>query len=525
MNDIVRAILIMSLTGSILTFMLFALKPFVRHRLPKSTQYYLWLVAVAALLIPVSELVSLPSATSTPPVPTITETVTRFVITQAEETERLQFITYQTGTAEYINERRAIQSPIAFISTYFVFVYPFGVLIMGLYYIINYVFFVWVYRRRNLPASPDAAALLASMSRRGNPPRLYYNPLAMTPMLFGVFRPAIILPCREYSQAQLEVILSHELTHLRRNDVIIKWLALMATALHWFNPAAWLVNREVGRACELSCDEAVIRDLDASGKLHYGNTLISVAARPKMSKVISSVTMSEDKKILKERLGAIMRSKKHSRAVFLLSALMIIVAASIAVTLSSCSSDEPDGTVYLTNDIPDNYTGDGHTLSTEEPDYTGDDAPPVTRINLYISDKSDAPYLRSYYVLDYRDAHIVHWGGDLDWLRFNNPMAIWADTPLGDFQVIGLYLEDGDDGAILATMTHAYYTIELLETPLVMEWFFTAGLFPNNGISFIDPNGERRFFAINAAYGHEDNIHQLMEFENGGVLFPPWDIE
>ena len=59
------------------------------------------------------------------------------------------------------------------------------------------------------------------------------------------------------------------------------------------------MRREVDRACELSCDEAVIRNFDNDGKKDYGNTLISVASDSKTPRAVLSTTMCEEKKNLK----------------------------------------------------------------------------------------------------------------------------------------------------------------------------------------------------------------------------------
>jgi beta-lactamase regulating signal transducer with metallopeptidase domain len=49
MAEIIRTILVMSVSGSIIALLLFALKLFIKNRLPKSVQYYLWLIVIAAL--------------------------------------------------------------------------------------------------------------------------------------------------------------------------------------------------------------------------------------------------------------------------------------------------------------------------------------------------------------------------------------------------------------------------------------------------------------------------------------------
>ena len=52
-------------------------------------------------------------------------------------------------------------------------------------------------------------------------------------------------------------------THVTRTrDIVVKWFALLANAVHWFNPALYLLRRELARECQLAADEAVIRHID-----------------------------------------------------------------------------------------------------------------------------------------------------------------------------------------------------------------------------------------------------------------------
>ena len=72
------------------------------------------------------------------------------------------------------------------------------------------------------------------------------------------------------------------------------------------------IRREINRACELSCDEAVIKNLSAADKQAYGETLISMVAEHRYPIGVLSTTMCEEKKTLKERLVAIMGSGRRS---------------------------------------------------------------------------------------------------------------------------------------------------------------------------------------------------------------------
>ncbi|MCL2568816.1 MAG: leucine-rich repeat domain-containing protein [Oscillospiraceae bacterium] len=337
MSDLFRTILIMSLSGSALALVLFAIKPLLRNRLPKSAQYYLWLVVIVAFLLPISQfaILSDQQAIPIPTVPTINDTVTRFVITQEEAYERFQTIPpVASGSASaYGWEQQALASLLTWATTYLVMLYPLGVLLFGLYYAVNYTIFMKLYRRRNRAASEEAYTILKALCK-GPIPHLYQNPLASTPMLFGVFNPTIILPDQAYTTDQIRSILSHELVHLRRKDTFIKWLTLLVTTLHWFNPIVWfVVRREIERTCELACDEAVIRNLGMDEKQSYGDTLLFVSAESKLPRVVLAATMCEEQKNLKERLGSIMKSKQHTRIALILSAVLIFFAAGFVVAL------------------------------------------------------------------------------------------------------------------------------------------------------------------------------------------------
>ena len=339
MTDILRTVLTMSLSGSIIAVLLFVLKPLVRNCLPKLAQYYLWLVVVGTLLVPVSLFVKLPLADGNAALAgTPGDVVQRYIITAEEELDRINTIDTAGYGFKNLDGEQALkqaQSPLSTAVTVLTLVYPLAALVVLLYYLITYYAFTRFHSRRNNEAPSHELAMLAGLCGNRRAPRLYRNSLASTPMMIGVFRPAIVLPCHEYSNGQLRVILLHELTHMRRRDVLVKWMSVLATVIHWFNPLVWIVQREINRACEFACDEAVIRSLDADGKQNYGETLLYVAADAKTSRAVLSVTMCEEKKALKERLGAIMKSKKHTRLIIIISAILIVVAGSAAAILSA----------------------------------------------------------------------------------------------------------------------------------------------------------------------------------------------
>jgi beta-lactamase regulating signal transducer with metallopeptidase domain len=307
----------MSLSGSIIALFLFLMKPLLRDKLPKYSQYYLWLVVIAALLLPVSKMVTLPEQ----PV----YNVVQLGVTAVTDAALRDYISYvQANPAPLIQDKVTVAhiSLLSFSAFLFtVYVYPLGAAIYLLITLAKYFRFAAKLKRRNIATDIECTL------------KVYRNQLASTPMLIGFFKPVIILPDKKYTDAQLQSVLLHELTHYRRHDVCVKWLTLLACAVHWFNPIVWLVRREIDRAAELSCDEAVIRRLDNNGIQDYGETLIYVAADSFAPNVVFS--MCEEKRQLKERLGAIMKNKQHTRFAVIISVLLISALALTACALGA----------------------------------------------------------------------------------------------------------------------------------------------------------------------------------------------
>jgi beta-lactamase regulating signal transducer with metallopeptidase domain len=82
------------------------------------------------------------------------------------------------------------------------------------------------------------------------------------PLTAGVLRPWILLPVTaltSLSAEQIEMILSHELAHIRRADYLWNLLQTMVETLFFFHPAVWWISRRVREERELCCDDIAVR--------------------------------------------------------------------------------------------------------------------------------------------------------------------------------------------------------------------------------------------------------------------------
>lgn len=109
------------------------------------------------------------------------------------------------------------------------------------------------------------------------PPRLYRCACVKTPMMLGLLRPRILLPEQDYREVELAFILRHELIHHRRKDLWYKAFLLAVQCLYWFDPVVYPIARSVVRACERSCDQAVVRNRPREERQAYGRILLAEA--------------------------------------------------------------------------------------------------------------------------------------------------------------------------------------------------------------------------------------------------------
>lgn len=327
MNTVLKTFLSMSFSGSLLILALLLGKRFLKDKISRQWQYYIWLVVVARLLLPFGPEVSLMGKAYQAVDQAISQTAPLSPQQQPPQSVPGGDLAPAVGADQH-NE--TVNSPADDATT----AHPLqdiGVLL------INHIWLVWLVAAlglliRNItiyqgfaryikagltPVSDierlDQLSIVAEQSGIKKPVELCVNPLVSSPLLIGFFHPCIVLPSADIPEKDFHYIVLHELTHYRRRDMFYKWLVQITVCLHWFNPLVHLMSREITRACEFSCDEAVLAKMGSGSAQDYGKTLLdAMAAVGRYKENLGAVTLSENKQLLKERLGAIMKFKEQS---------------------------------------------------------------------------------------------------------------------------------------------------------------------------------------------------------------------
>ena len=324
MSETLKVVLSLSLSGAMMILLLFLLLSLLKERLSKRWQYYIWLVVVARLLFPFAPEANLMAALfqgidqaseqagTVSPYTQLGSIVDKFQTEEVTDGEN-NWHGEQTESVESVDS--PVRSSVSTVWQNLWIGWLAIALILFVRKITIYQDFV-KYIRAGCVEVADIDLLerfgkLVEQNRIKTTVELCANNLISSPLLIGFFRPCIMLPSAELPPADFDYTIRHELMHFKRRDMFYKWLVQFTVCIHWFNPFVYLMSREIGRLCELSCDEAVIRELDTQGRRAYGDTLLNaIGLGGSYKDSLVSLTLNESKELLKERLDAIMNFKK-----------------------------------------------------------------------------------------------------------------------------------------------------------------------------------------------------------------------
>lgn len=193
--------------------------------------------------------------------------------------------------------------------------------------------------------------------------RLYINENVNTPMLIGFFSPIILLPSNHIEHTNAEYIISHELTHYRSKDLVIKFIGLFIRTIHWFNPLVYLMLADLGKWCEYACDEKNAINLTMEMKKKYGFAILDAAAIIPIYGTNYGTPFLLPKQDLKERLTFMLNVRKmNSKAIaFAIAAAAVLLSCGF---ITAAASEVGGDKEMLQSNSPKVYTSDVNTTQT-----------------------------------------------------------------------------------------------------------------------------------------------------------------
>jgi hypothetical protein len=292
---------------------------------------------------------------------------------------------------------------------------------------------------------------------------LVESALVEVPTVLGWLRPVVLLPASALTGLtpdQLEVVLAHELAHIRRNDYAINLLQTVVETLLFYHPAAWWVSALVRQERENCCDDLAVAT--CGNRLFYARALTRLEElRHEMPAPSAALGMAADGGVLLNRIQRLlgmpaMASRRPARwaagALILAGLLVSAVGLAVSVPPGDSAGKNGKGAVPLRIEIAlDNNTvrlGQAVPLTIT---YTNTSKSPVTvRANGAVPGPGETFEVmkggtRRSYTVNGIEPQVV----DLEiepgqsWRRKVDDLGALltrlADTPPGPFQVPGEY--------------------------------------------------------------------------------------
>ncbi|MBS4173833.1 M56 family metallopeptidase [Bacillus sp. FJAT-49736] len=362
LSAVFKEVLLLSLMGSILALGILAVKAIFRQRLSAKLHYYIWILLVLRLIVPldIQSHISFMNF-----IPIEQKELDPHFIAEQYVPNIIPNSTTTTENTPSIEESNALADP-GIIGAIFSYDTAAVLWIIGVSSILLYILCVNILMRAKLKKCSvcereDLIEILEaerSKLKVNSRIKIIYSNYSKSPAVYGIIHPKIIIPeelIDKLTPEEFGFVLSHELTHIKNKDLVVNTLLMIVKAIYWFNPLIWYSLNQVKQDCEVACDASVISTLKTEEVKKYGQTIINML-RLFSEKRSTTGTLGYASKYNKRRIVMITQFKKSS-------AICAVLALSLTVMVGCSSALKPGS-----SDVSPNETSDTNssTLALEK---------------------------------------------------------------------------------------------------------------------------------------------------------------
>lgn len=322
MNELFLQVLNMSISASwlIIAVLIFRL---ILRKAPKWIHVLLWGIVAIRLICPFSIKSAFSLIPSSQTIPKNIEMELNPAIDSG--IPAINNVVNPVINQAFVPDKTASLNPLQIWITIFAFIWIIGMVIMIFYIIASYM-------RLN-------KKVYTAVLYRDN---IFCSENIVSPFVLGVINPKIYIPFN-LDDKTLEYVLAHEKAHIKRKDNIWKFMGFIILIIYWFNPLVWLSYILLCRDIELACDEKVIKSLDNEQRADYTEALVMCSIKHGFA---STCPLAFGEIGVKERVKSVMKYKKTSFWVIIISVVLLIIIGLCFLTNPS-TQDKEDNSVYI----------------------------------------------------------------------------------------------------------------------------------------------------------------------------------
>ncbi|MCY9763510.1 M56 family metallopeptidase [Paenibacillus alvei] len=317
MNEWLEVLIALTVAGSTIVACMLLLNPVSVDAFPAKWRYLVGKLAVVFYFLPIPFVVQCLSFSSPEPIYTLHST--------------------QPIYGDKINPEQYISFEIA---TLILVIWGLGTFFFATWHIYCYCKFNREIKRTSIvvPQDSKVAKMLYSCKQSleiRTKVKLAYNSDITSPALVGLLKPMILLPVEIAPDAELSMVLHHELIHLKRKDLWVKILVLGVSAIHWFNPLVHILRKDIHIWSELSCDAEVVTEMSHMERKRYGQTILNMLADTSEIPTEFCASLSETKKDIERRLTMLLNVKKQKKHIIAITVTAVIAIGAVGITTAA----------------------------------------------------------------------------------------------------------------------------------------------------------------------------------------------
>ncbi|MFI3238798.1 MAG: M56 family metallopeptidase [Lachnospiraceae bacterium] len=182
-------------------------------------------------------------------------------------------------------------------------------------------------------------------------PEVLIQPDITSPMLIGYIKPVILLPDTNIGDAELELILRHELQHHKCKDVWYKLFIVVISDLYWFNPVLRLMKLRAFQDVEYVCDDRVMKCLAVDEKKQYATMILKGMANDSKRDITFSTCFYVGENASKERIKQMFYHKNKWDIPVLLGLCVLIIIGTCMWTFEETMVPEQENHILQEDNL------------------------------------------------------------------------------------------------------------------------------------------------------------------------------
>lgn len=265
------------------------------------------------------------------------------IIKPSQQNSAMQFFTENNGF-----------NLVSFIDNFMnsvVIAWLFGFLIYSLKILLNYRYCQHLKNQHLSPTPEKWQSIFTELAAKvgiTSAIELRISTLAIAPCVIGHLKPVVLLPMGlllGMNQQQIEVILLHELAHVRRNDYLLGLMQAIIKTLFFFNPFLYWISHQIDKEREHACDDIAVRI--SQNPLLFANTLKEFAEMNINQKPAMNITGN---KLLLTRITRLFTKQEHatsSKNSFLATLLIVFTSLIVTVCVNATPNNAADKIISI----------------------------------------------------------------------------------------------------------------------------------------------------------------------------------